>query len=248
MSVKTKAQEFASRTAQLNAHLAEKLTAKGVEADGSETTTALIDKVDDIPQGGGGLDLFPYVRYVDFTDAIQEVKEDIILRLERSPSLDAMFYRAKTINAPKITVYIGDACTSMHQFVRGSTGEAEGLKTIEIIGSTRNVQSFNSAFYWRVSLEEIVCELDFSSATTVVAMFNYCSGLKKVRFKANTLSLSISFLQSPLLSTESIQSIVDGYKDMTGQTSPVLTLHPDVREKLTDTQIATLTSKNVTIA
>lgn len=44
MSVKTRIQE-------LNTRLAEKLTNKGVEADGSETTTALIDKVDRIKTG-----------------------------------------------------------------------------------------------------------------------------------------------------------------------------------------------------
>ena len=47
MSVKT-------RITELNTRLAEKLTAKGVEADGTETTTALIDKVDSIQTGGGG--------------------------------------------------------------------------------------------------------------------------------------------------------------------------------------------------
>lgn len=35
----------------LNERLAEKLTEKGVDADGSETTTALINKVDDIKMG-----------------------------------------------------------------------------------------------------------------------------------------------------------------------------------------------------
>lgn len=44
MSVKSRVQE-------LNTRLAEKLTSKGVEADGSETTTALIDKVDQIIAG-----------------------------------------------------------------------------------------------------------------------------------------------------------------------------------------------------
>ena len=41
-----------SRIAELNARLADSLTAKGVEADGSETTTALIDKVDNLQVGG----------------------------------------------------------------------------------------------------------------------------------------------------------------------------------------------------
>ena len=41
---------------QLNTRLADTLTEKGVEADASETTTALIDKVAEIPQGSGAAD------------------------------------------------------------------------------------------------------------------------------------------------------------------------------------------------
>ena len=52
MSVKSRVQE-------LNARLAEKLTNKGVEADGTETTTVLIDKVDQISTGE--TDIKPYV-------------------------------------------------------------------------------------------------------------------------------------------------------------------------------------------
>ena len=42
-----------SRIGELNARLATKLTARGVTASEDETTTALINKVDDIPEGGG---------------------------------------------------------------------------------------------------------------------------------------------------------------------------------------------------
>lgn len=200
--------------------------------------------------GGGGdsqsSDLFPYVRYVDFTADLQEVKDDITLHLERAPSLNGLFATTPTINAPKVTIYINEQCTSFQQTFMGN-GRQEGLKTVEIIGNTSTVKSFNRAFYWRITLENINCEFDFSSATDVGSTFAYSSALKEVRFKANTLSLSISFAQSPNLSAESIQSIIDVLADLTGGETQTLTFHATVGAKLTDEQKATLTAKNWTL-
>ena len=202
--------------------------------------------------GGGevdnGLDLFPYVRYVDFTAGLQEVTEDITLHLERATSINGMFAQVSIINAPKITVYISDACVNINAFVRGSVGKQEVLKIVKIVGDTKHIKDFSFAFYWRVSLETIDCEFDFSSATNVNSMLTYCYALKDVRFKPNTLSLSISIAHSPLLSAESRQSIVDGLADLTDSTTQTITFHKDVKAKLTDTQIATITNKNWTLA
>ena len=235
-----------SRITQLNARLAEKLTAKGVGADGSETATALIDKVDDIPQGGesGGLDLFPYIQSLQFGADIREITEDIVLHLERAIALSNMF-DLKELNAPKVTVYISDACTTIGR----AFGRAKGaVEVIEIIGDTRNVTNFNQTFQQRQNLREIIARLDFSSATTAYEMFNNTTALTEFRVVPNTLSLSLDVKYSPDLSNETLQSIKDGYKDMTGQTSPVLTLHADVKNRMTDEQKAAFTSKNVTIA
>lgn len=190
-----------------------------------------------------GLDLFPYVRYVDFTADLQEVTEDITLRLERATSTNGMFYKTPVINAPKITVYIGNNCTDFAYFIAGS-GRPEGIKTVEIIGDTSKSTTFKMAFYWRVTLENINCELDFSSAKDVGSMFAYSSALKEVRFKPNTLALSMSFLQSPNLSADSIQSIIDGLADLTGGTVQTISWHTSVVEKLTDEQYETIFNKN----
>ena len=78
-------------------------------------------------------------------------------------------------------------------------------------------------------------------------MFNYIYSLVNVRFVANTIKLSIAFAQSDNLSTETIQSIIDGLADLTGGTAQTLTLHSTVGSKLTDTQKATITAKNWTL-
>lgn len=234
-----------SRIAQLNARLAEKLTAKGVEADGSETTTALIDKVDSIEQGG--VDMMEYIATTStylFSDDIQEITDDIVFRLVRASKIEYMLIN-KTINAAKVTVHIADKCYEIYRAFKGMKGL---VKTVEIIGDTGNVTTFYEAFSGAGTVEQIICEFDFTSATVVGGMFAGMTNLKEVRFKENTLSVSIAFGKSPLLSAESVQSIIDGLADLTGATAQTLTLHADVKAKLTDTQIATITGKNWTLA
>ena len=73
-----------------------------------------------------------------------------------------------------------------------------------------------------------------------------CKSLVTVSFVENSIPFSLSFAQSPLLSDESIQSIINGLA--TVETAQTLTLHADVKAKLTESQIAQITSKNWTLA
>jgi hypothetical protein len=77
--------------------------------------------------------------------------------------------------------------------------------------------------------------------------FNGCSNLENIVFEG-TIGNSISFANSPLLTTESVQSIIDCLKDLTGATAQTLTLHADVKANLTEEQLATITGKNWSVA
>ena len=50
------------------------------------------------------------------------------------------------------------------------------------------------------------------------------------------------------LTTESVDSVINALENLTGQNSQVLKLHSDVKAKLTEEQISTITSKNWTLA
>ena len=50
------------------------------------------------------------------------------------------------------------------------------------------------------------------------------------------------------LSVESVNSVINALTDLTGSTAQTLALHKDVKTKLTETQIASITSKNWTLA
>lgn len=63
-----------------------------------------------------------------------------------------------------------------------------------------------------------------------------------------TITNNFSVQWSPLLSDASVQNIIDCLADLTGQASQTITFHTDVKAKLTEEQIATITSKNWTLA
>ncbi len=76
--------------------------------------------------------------------------------------------------------------------------------------------------------------------------FASCTALEEVRFDG-TIAKMAYFANSPKLSAESVQSIIDALKDLTGQASEKVTFHADVGAKLTEVQKATVTAKNWTL-
>ena len=98
MSVKSRVQE-------LNTRLAEKLTIKGVEADGTETTTALINKVDQIITGETNVDY--YIGDYEVTPKVEEQKlETKNLLMEKDVTVHKIPFSKTSNNAGGNTVVI----------------------------------------------------------------------------------------------------------------------------------------------
>ena len=111
-----------------------------------------------------------------------------------------------------------------------------------------NGTSTSQIFYNAVSLKKITSVLDFSLLTSNSSPFTGCASLEYVRLAENSVKTNISFSNSPLLSADSIQSIIDGLADSTGGTARTVTFHKDVKAKLTDEQKTQTTSKNWILA
>lgn len=94
-------------------------------------------------------------------------------------------------------------------------------------------------------LETVQEPFDFTNVTNTSAAFSSANSLRNIRFVAETIKVSIS-IPSPVLSNDSIKSIIDGLG--TVETAQTLTLHKDVKAKLTEEQLATITSKNWNLA
>lgn len=109
-------------------------------------------------------------------------------------------------------------------------------------------QAMQKTFISCTKLKEIKGTLDVSRVVSFISVFDGCVALEEVRFLEGNIFKSISFSNCSLISGESIQSIIDGLADLTDSDTQTLTLHATVKSKLTETQIAQITSKNWTLA
>lgn len=124
--------------------------------------------------------------------------------------------------------------------------QQSSAKTIKIIGQPAKKIYANGMFREEYSLTAITgTPFDGTKMFNYLEAFVYIPKLTEIRFVPNTLSGSIKLTHSPLLSNESIQSIIDGLATVT--TTCTLTLHATVKAKLTDEQKNTITAKGWTL-
>ena len=109
-----------------------------------------------------------------------------------------------------------------------------------------NITNFTGGFYYCSLLNSITLR-NINNTCTFANSFYTCASLVNFNM-TGAIGKSISFANSPLLSNTSIQNIIDGLEDLTGQTTQTITFHKDVKAKFTEEQIATITSKNWTLA
>ena len=128
----------------------------------------------------------------------------------------------------------------------GAFSRCSDLKFLDLSEFNTTFGPSTDVFYSCTSLEEIRGEIE-NTTTNWTLWFASCVKLREVRFKPNSIKGQINLVECSLLSVDSIQSIVDGLADMTGGTSYKLTLHADVKAKLTEEQLATIAAKNWTM-
>ena len=214
-----------------------------------EAQDALIEQIKTALQGkaSGGEDYFSLVDTFSFKDLNRFGKKEVELTFSNIRTLAGAFScDVANETVEKITLNVETAVPAISSLFYAQKGDST-LKCIVLNVNTVNVTSISTMFYLLYALERIEgIPLDLSSTTTCVHVFGQCRSLKEVRFKPDTINVSIGLAQSNLLSDASIQSIIDGLA--TVETSQTLTLHADVKAKLTETQISTITSKNWTLA
>lgn len=176
-------------------------------------------------------------------------------------------YQGETI--PKVSL------ENMQGAVGGMFGNCRNLKRIDFYINTCKGEDHDSFFYGCVSLE-YVKGVNTSKSKYVTDFLTSCNSLKTVeepfdltncrsssrgaivmvsqksipiedlRFVLNTIYFNFAATYMPNLSAESIQSIIDGLA--TVETAQTLTLHKDVKAKLTQAQLDTITNKNWNLA
>ena len=111
---------------------------------------------------------------------------------------------------------------------------------------TSNGENFKNMFFFCRGLHTIG-ELNLSKATKIDGILNWCDGLIHIHFVPGSIHLSLGLAKSNMLDDASIQDIIDGLADLTGQTAQTLTFHADVGAKLTQAQKDAVSAKNWTL-
>ena len=155
-----------------------------------------------------------------------------------------VFQNSTGLESLKLNAFVNNRKVNISEAFRELT-----IKEIDFTDFNLEIYQANYTFQYCADLEAIKGEIKFSEdVTSITNMFYGCSKLREIRFAKNTIKISLNMAQSSLLSDSSVQSIIDGLADLTSGTSKTLTLHKDVKAKLTEAQIATITSKNWTLA
>jgi hypothetical protein len=197
--------------------------------------------------GGSGIDLMSYAKTISFDSSFSEITEPVVLHLEKAISLNQAFYNVY-LHCPKITIYVSNSCTNMSQVFRYGAGDTTStVEEIEIIGDTSNVTTYNQMFNNRNSIKRILGDFDFGKCTNVINMFSRNCNLEEFYPVANTIKISIDFASCSKLIDASIQAIINGLADLTGQTAQTISWHTSVLERLTDEQYQMIFDKNWTV-
>ena len=227
--------------------VAEAIRTKGNTTDELEFPNGFVDGINAIESGGG-----------DFEALWYEMSKEI-------KSLNGLFYESQLIKKfPKgeyDEVTDANSCfqySSLEEIdfylnlpvcTKASRMFADTPNLKRIVGISIPKVSGPQQMFSNSAIEVIEEPLDASAITIRAAKLDFdgCDNLREIRFVGNCLLFKITF-SSPYLSDESIQSIIGGLKDLTGATAEDLVLHTDVKAKLTEEQIATITSKNWNLA
>lgn len=131
-------------------------------------------------------------------------------------------------------------CTLLDEMFTHSNTKETPVLDLSTINSMKN--SFRYCYF----LERIEL-LNIRKDCTYGETFTQCPKLVEFRC-TGTIGNNFGFLQSSLLSNESVQNVIDCLVDLTGETAKKLFFHTNVILRLTDEQITQITDKNWQIA
>ena len=223
---------------------------EGVEVDPSyEYNKGFEDGKNSVPQLDKGL------KTATFTSLNIFGKKEVELNFDNITSLSNLFYinaqKNQNTIVEKLIINCPNQITSIMNmfYCNGTNWQDRTLKHITFNFDTQKCTAFSNAFNGAIALEIIDGQpLDCSSVTNA-SYFNLFVNTPKLidcRFVSNSIKVNLNMSKLPDLSTDTIQSIIDGLA--TVDTTQTLTVHQTVRNKLTDEQLTTISNKNWAIS
>lgn len=239
MSVTTRIQE-------LNNRLATNLVSKGVSAEGTETTTELINKVNDIESGGTSVINPEWTdwRYFSYYDN----RNDLVAKLKYSDTANGknfsnMFYACSSLTTiPQLDTSNG---TNFGAMFNGCSALTSILQL-----STSNGTNFNGMFSNCTALTTIsLLNMSSMSGTSCINMFYNCTALKNITFEGTIPvrgNMSV-FSSCPNLTVDSLMSFINALTNMSSSATYTITIGSTNLAKLTEEQIQIATDKRITL-
>ena len=263
MSVTTRIQE-------LNNRLATNLVSKGVAAEGTETTTELINKVNYIESGGTSVINPEWTdwRYFSYYDN----RNDLVAKLKYSDTANGtnfnyMFnYCYALTSIPQLDTSKGtnfnrmfiscNKLTSIPQLDTSNGTDFSGvfyycyaLTSIPPLDTSKGT-NFSYMFYDCKALTTIsLLNMSSMSSASWGSMFNGCTALENVTFEGTIPvrgNMSV-FSSCPNLTVDSLMSFINALTNMNSSATYTITIGSTNLAKLTEEQIQIATDKRITL-
>lgn len=168
---------------------------------------------------------------------------ECVIRLQKSVGCYRAFMNAQNLKSVKLIADNTEGTVDMSQIIRSTTAEV-----LDLTKYSRKVTNLSYAFLGASKLKSILGALDCTECTNFSLWLNSASNLEDIEFVPGTIKVSISFQWCEKLTDASLNSIIEGLADLTGQTAQTLTLRTGTDARLTEEQKASVTAKNWNLA
>lgn len=218
------------------------LIENGAEIPEGTTTSDYAGKISEVYENGINSAKNP-IKYATqlynaFYEAVFPAGYEMELDIPNVQQLSYAFWSARGIKKVTIKGITDERAISFRHCFRACST----LETLDLSNINVKIADGTYSFMGANALKQIIGVMDLTSCESVTNMFHSCTSLEYVRFKEETILLSIAFSYSQNLSAESVQSIIDGLA--TVETQQTLTLHSTVKANLTIEQKTTILTKN----
>jgi len=242
--------------------------------DSAKLDGAISATADAIRSKTGKSDAIPWDDDTGFADAVRDIETgggsgSPDYNLPYASKLTSMFEGATMPDGTDITVYAPNITDNIERVI----SYANGIRSLKLVGNKNN-NAVSCQYAFRGNTIEILdftewgdgClkpsyannmlgsgpklhtirgELDFSACVNAGGVFGDLTALQHIRIRPETMKLSFTLQNVNALTAESVQSIVDGLADLTGQTAQ--TVKFDTKIALTEDQKSEIAAKNWTL-
>ena len=195
---------------------------------------------------GERFSLSNYCDNISFTTD-EWAEENTEIHLPNATSLGYLFDSAKFTKIKVLTLTCDKPVKSVGSTFSYCSGILEkvifNVDISQVTNATQIVMAYGGIKYFEGT------PFDFSSATTI-RPFQYADAIESFRVAPETIKVKADFGRQRALDDETIQSIIGGLADLTGSTTQILTVHPDVKARIEANPVwlATIVGKNWTLA